>query len=113
MPTESDPGEPNVEAANKGKRKRDENHDEEEKQQKEVKLGIKMKKMKENLKGKSPVDAYQFSENPNLQHQSLPKATFEEAKIQRKINSQHSTGRILTLLMNYHRHFWSNFWMPN
>lgn len=31
MPTESDPGEPNVEAANEGKRKRDENHDEEEK----------------------------------------------------------------------------------
>lgn len=68
MPTESDLGEPNVEAINEGKRKRDENHDEEERYQEEGKLGIKMKKMKEDLKGKFPVDVYQFFENPNLQH---------------------------------------------
>lgn len=66
---------------------------------KEEKLGIKMKNMKEYLKGKSLVAAHQFSEGPNLQHQSSLRITSEEAKTQTKTTTRHSNKRIFTPLI--------------
>lgn len=50
--------------------------------------------MREDLKGKFPVGAHQFSESSNMQHQSS--VTCEDAKAQRKTNALHSNERFLT-----------------